>query len=55
MDSEQFSNLSKVEQLVITEPEPDAEAPGPPIVSLTAGFLKSRTLSSVTNNHVRKG
>lgn len=41
MGSEQFSNLSKADQLVIAEPESDAKAPGPPIVLLTAVFLKT--------------
>ena len=50
MGSEQFSNLSRVEQLVIAEPETDAKAPGPPIVLLAADFLKT-ALSSITNNN----
>lgn len=35
------SNLPKVEQLVIADPESDAKAPGLPIVSLAAHFLKT--------------
>lgn len=35
------SNLPEVEQLVIADPESDAKAPGLPIVSPAAHFLKT--------------